>query len=53
MASAFSSEKVWYQDILDDSDIGNVDGLKGLWILLPSLCKEDQYEIPFQGIKME
>ena len=49
MASASSSEKVWHQDILDDSDIGNVDGLKGLWIYCQVCAKKINMKYPFRG----
>jgi hypothetical protein len=48
-ASAFSSEKVWQQYILDDSDVENVDELKGLWIYCQVCAKKINMKHPSRG----
>ena len=48
-ASASSSEKVWQQDILDDSDVENVDELKGLWIYCQVCAKKINMKHPSRG----
>jgi hypothetical protein len=48
-ASASSSEKVWQQDILDDSAVENVNELKGLWIYCQVCTKKINMKYPFRG----
>jgi hypothetical protein len=51
-ASTSSSEKVWQQDVLDDSDVENIDELKELWIYCQVCAKKINMKC-LQGIKME
>jgi hypothetical protein len=53
MASASASvsplEKFWPQDTLDDSDVENVDELKGQWIYCQVCAKKINMKHPLRG----